>query len=1133
MAYQRFSRAGRQMQQSGFLSGHSPFGYILAVCLIGAALGLVHLISPPPALAQGAVTSAVLAGDVFDESGAVIPAARVFVRNPATGLAREAVSNQAGYFTVSQLPAGVYEVSVEAQGFKKAILSDIRLSIGSTETLRITLQVGDVMQTVEVGAGTVPIVETTVSEVSNVIAPNQVRELPLNQRSFTALVTQQPGMVQMTNATTGSVLGAATNSGSYISAGGLMGTSVAYLVDGVNFSNGNFTAPGTASAGDMPGVEAIEEFKVLTHSFSSTFGGASAVVSFATKSGSNDLHGSVYEFLRNNKLDARSFFDQEKPPFRRNQFGASIGGPIRKDKTFFFGNYEGLRQSLTTTEVSFVPSDCARNGGVGGTCAFPVIGPGGVPVAISPGVHAILDLYPVANGPDLGAGIAQFSFQNKQPTRQDFAVVHINHTLTSKDQLSGRYQITDADALGAFHFPNFEFSREDRNQNFLLKWTRTISPNLVNTASLSFLRSNISSRTEALELRPDQYTGNPARETVGVITVGAGTAGTTSGTLTLMGNDDASPFSLARNNFIFNDDLFYTHGAHSLKFGGMVNRFQWNWDSATIPGGSYTFYTVNDLLAANPGVMLIHRDGALSNYQIRTTLFAWYVEDAWRALPNLTFTIGLRHEFQVPILKDENGRLGNWKSPQDTAITVGKPYNNYSLTQFQPRLGIAYDPFNNGKTVIRAGFGIFNEFMGFEGPGQGQLQWNAPQPVLNTFFGEPIAPGFLPQIEFPACTACTAPTPFVGLVTGLLEPVNSPTSVQWHLEVARELPGRMSLTATYAGSHSYHIPRKIEANHNLSCGNQDGQPIFPPACAPIGTGAPGVSAIGFSLYSKLFDANANSHSGTVQLARRFAGGLTFQAGYSFTKALSESDSFNSGNIIQGVSNASQYPANRRLDRSESLFSIRHRWTGNVVYQLPIGRGRKFLTDAGGVAQAVLGGWKLSALSEYRSGFPFTVFAGFGVTGVGDGIDFPDRPNRISSSTQLGRVDRWFDPRAYALQDPGFLGNAPRTSVRGPDFATLDFGLSKKFDLTETVGLEFRAEFFNIINHPNFGLPFNQIYVGGVPAFTTPPTQAQLDALPCNLTAAQAQANSCNPQAGVISKTVGVPRQMQFALKLTF
>jgi hypothetical protein len=886
----------------------------------------------------------------------------------------------------------------------------------------------------------------------------------------------------------------------------------------------------------------------MTHTYSAAYGGASAaVVSFATRSGTNEIHGNVYEYLRNNIFDARAFFDREKPPFKRNQFGATLGGPIVRDKAFYFVNYEGLRQRLSTTDVAFVPNECARNSGVGGsgvgcTGGIPltvigcqVLNPNRTcaahgPVAISPGVQAILSLYPLPNfgnlNNDPNSGIGEYRFVNYQPTNQDFGLAHVTWAPTSKDNLSARYSITDANSRQAFHVPTFQFTRSDRNQNVLLKWNRLWSQSWVTTVSFSFTRSNVQARTnETVQLQPSQYTGNPARKTIGVISVGAGSAGTTSGTLTLFGNDDASPLHVAKNVFPLNVDAIYTVGRHSIKFGGSISWYQWNWSSATITGGSYTFNTLNDFLAGNPGVALIHRDGPESSYMLRTTLFGWYIEDSWRVSQKVTIVAGIRHDFQNPILKDKLGRLGNWRYQTDSAVTVGEPFNNYSLKQFQPRIGIAYDPWGRGKTVIRAGFGLFNDFIDYAGNGQGQLQWNAPQPVLNTFFGDPLAPGFLPVTEFPTCTACTTPGPYFGLVTGVLNPVYSPTSVQWSLQVQQQLPWNFILTGTYAGSHSYHIPRKIEGNHNLPCSVVNGEPIFPTSPPGCGTAAPAVSAVAFSLYSKLYDAHANYNALMWKVTRQTSD-FTFAASYSFAKGLSESDSVNSGNVVTGISQASQYPANRRLDRSESLFSIRHRFTANFIYDLPFGKGKKFATDATGVKQGFIGGWQLSTLMTFQSGMPFSVLAGVPITGVGDNIDFPDRPNIVSTNTTTGDPNAYINLLAYALQAPGRLGNAPRTSARGPGFHVIDFGIGKSFTITEQIGLKFRADFFNLFNHPNFGLPFNQLYVAS-------PSASPQDGARCNLTPAQSASFSCNPQAGRISTTVGVPRQVQFSLKLSF
>jgi hypothetical protein len=689
--------------------------------------------------------------------------------------------------------------------------------------------------------------------------------------------------------------------------------------------------------------------------------------------------------------------------------------------------------------------------------------------------------------------------------------------------LQFRYQIVDASATQAFNLPNFQFNRFDRSQNYLVKWTRTITPNLVNTASVSLLRQVIKSSTNpTITLAPNQFTGNPSRQTIGVITVGNGSAGTSGGSLSLLGNDDASPFALAKNVLPFNDDLLWVHGKHTLSFGGMVERIQWNWSSATIPGGSYTFSDLTGLLEATPIVLLIHHDGPPSHFNVRTTPIAWYVNDSWRATSRLTLNLGIRHDFQVPVLSDAHNALGNWQSPFDTSVHVGTPYNNYSLTQFQPRVGVAYDPFGDGKTVFRAGYGIFNDFVDFAGLAQGILQWNNPQPVLNTFFG--------PTNVFPTCATCTAISPFPGLITGVLEPMRSPTTQQWNLGIERELPGRMNLEVTYTGSQSWHLPRKLEANYNQPCGgdahpllDSNGFPVFPvitsfnpltavncgtptslnpnvPLANPL-TGAPGFAAaqVGFSLYSRRYDTNALYNGLTVKVSRS-VGALAFQGSYTWAKNISESDAVNSNNIITGVVQAALYPANIHIDRSESAFSRRHRFTENVTYELPFGKGRKYMSNAGGIADAVLGGWSISSLGSAQTGQPFSVLLGSDQSGIGDVIDFPDRPNLSRPNPVLGGVNEYFDKTAFSTPALGHIGTAPRTSVIGPKFVQFDASVQKVFRTTENTNLQFRADCFNLANHANFGLP---------------------------------NSNLSSPQVGVISSTVGVPREIQFSLKFSF
>lgn len=1100
-----------------------------------ASLALFGLLCPGRASGQGAVNTGVLAGEIHDPTGAALPGARVFVTNQDTGWSRETTTDHSGYFLAAQLPTGIYEIRAQFPNFRPAVLRDRRLDVGSVERLRIVLELETAVERAEVRADALA-VETSKTEVSQVIPETSLRSLPLNQRSFTALVTQQPGMVQIANATAPNPTSIVFWQGSQISSNGQWGSSVAYLMDGVSINNSGYSAPGTAAGGDIPGVEAIQEFRVLTHDYSAAYGGAAgAVVSFATRGGTNRLHGSLYEYLRNNSLDARGPFDlldtngdgrADLPPFRRNQFGATAGGPIRRDRTFFFANYEGLRQRLTTTDIATVPTLAARNGGLGGTSGFPVVGPilqpDGTyrrgPVAIPAAVKPILDLYPLPNGRDFGNGVGQLFFNNPQPIRQDFGLIKIDHHLSDKDLLSARYSMIDADASGYFNLPTYRYPKANRIQNLMLSWNRTLTPSLVNTFTAGFARSVLYAALKlSAPLQPDQYTGNPARRALGVITVGATTVLGASGALSSLGNN-TNWLNVPKNSFPASDDLIYARGNHLLKAGGLANRRQENWTRVSIAGGNYIFSSLNDLLAGNPATVQMTQDGANTGYGLRTTQLAWYLEDAWRARSNLTVNLGLRHEFQVPIMAEVNGKLGNVRSPLDAGPTPGTPFNNYSLRQFEPRLGLAYDPFSSQRLVFRAGLGLFHNFMTYDSFFS-ELFANAPRPQVRFLYGEPLAPdkNIYAPLQFPTCTGCTAPVTSYTFLTGVFNPVHSPTSLQWHAEIEREIARGLTATATYAGSNSYHIPRQVDGNYNLPCRFDQGQPVFDGTC---GTAAPQLGR-GVTLLGRLFDANASYHALTAALTGRRAA-LSWSAGYTFAKAISESDTTNSGVIVSGVPSSSQYPADLKLDRSESTFSIRHRVTGNVIYELPFARGRK-----------LLGGWSIAGLSEFRSGVPFSVMAGFGITGVGDTVNNPDRTNILRSNPVVGRVDEWFDPKAYALQNQGYLGNAPRTSVRGPGFDKLDLSLLKNFRLSEASTLEFRAELFNILNHPNYGLPANQLYAGGVPQFDHTPTAAELAALPCRLTAAQAQTTSCNPQAGVISTTVGTPRQIQLGVKWSF
>ncbi len=1104
------------------------------------------------AWAQGNVTTGTITGDVTDTSSAVIAGAKVALRNQGTGMQRGAVTDANGHFVVAQLPAGRYDVSVTAAGFKEEVVRGLQVNVDATAGVKFKLDIGTVSEKVDVNAETAQVgIELSKTEISDVIQEAQVRELPLNQRSFTALVTQQPGMVFMTNSANVSqqspVTVALGAQGSMISANGMISQSMAYLVDGVNINTSGFGAPGTAAGGDIPGVEGIQEFKVLNQNYSAVYGGsAGAVVSFATRSGGNQFHGSAYEFFRNDVMDAREFFNNQggKNPYRRNQFGATFGGPIKKDKTFFFINYEALRSRLTTTNIGTVPDLAARNGGLGGTSGFKVYDPWGNEVALSPGVKALLSMYPQPNGIDFGNGVAQVNYPNYQPVNQQYGLVRFDQALSSKDTLMARYSVTDANGFSAYNLPTWQFNKQSRIQGLALKWTRTISNNLVSTLSASVQRSfTLATTGPRVPVPPEALMGNPNRHGIGVVTIGV-SGGGVNGAVSNLGNDTLSPVEIARNNLPLSEDLIYSRGTHTLKFGGQFMPMQWNTTYGIEDNGLWDFNNLNDMLAGYPSVLFVRKDGAISHGKYRTKQFAWYVEDSWRVKPSFTVTLGLRHEFRAPFLDEAHTppRLGNVVSRDGTYKTGSDALNNPTLKQFAPRIGLAYDPFNNGKTVIRAGFGMFYDQIQWEGISN-QLMYNVPNPGLVEVAGTTAAPigsrgtpasPAIPPIPFPLCPAlpnggstCTSGS-YVGFLGSILLPIRPPTSLQWNLQVERELAGGFKVSATYAGAHSYNISRQIEGNSSKPCSyDSNGNPYYGPTPGACGTLAPAITPIAFSLYTMAFDAGANYNAGTLAVSRRFGSGITFNTSYTFAKAMSDVDTYNSGLSALGNAAHSADPLNPRADRSESMFSIRHRFTMNGIFELPFGKGKMLGRDASGIKQVLLGGWALNPLMNIQSGIPFSVLTGTGITpsNVNDFLNSPDRPDMLQPNAVLGGITRYFDPKAYALQEPGHLGNSPRNSVRGPGFADIDLSLTKQFKTSEKTNLEFRAEAFNLINHPNFDLPVNTLYVVASPQET--------DKTSCNLTPAQAVLYSCNRQAGLITRTVGTPRQLQLALKFTF
>jgi hypothetical protein len=1059
-----------------------------ATSILLRALALILLLSSM----LGAQVSASITGIVRDATGASVSGVKVSATNQETGMVRSTTTNKRGQYVLFSLPVGRYDVRMEKAGFKAEIRKDISLAVGEQFVLNQTLQVGEIHDRITV-TGETSLVSATTERTSGIVGERQIKSLPLNGRSYDELLTLNPGIVNYTSEKTGGVGVSNSAVANMFAVSGRRPQENLFLLDGIEYTGAaeiNLQPGGTS--GQLLGVDAIREFNVLTDTYGAEYGKRpGAQVILVTQSGTNSFHGAAYEFLRNDVLDARNFFDQGPiPPFERNQFGAALGGPLQRNKTFLFGNYEGFRQRLGLSDVTLVPDNLARQG------LLP--GPSGTleNIGIAPGVEPLLSLWPMQNGPELGGGIAEAFSHPVQHIREDFGTTRLDRTFSQRDSIAGVYLVDDSADVTPTPDPISVDLESLREQVVSLAETHIFSSTLLNVARFGFSRASYFYTGGTTVSVPGFLSGAP----VGAVVIGGSATPNSPSQITLAGSNIGSHLFVTRNLFTYQDTLSAIEGIHQLSGGVWFQRIQANDELALGQYGQAVFSSLADFLRGN--VATFSAVPLPTPLGWRSLEGAAFVEDSMRLRPNLALTWGLRTEFTNG-WNEVTGRASNYvfdsRGVIETEPHIGHSALIVNNARFlpEPRVGLAWDPFGHAKTVIHAGFGIYADLQ--DGLSY-RLDQNAPFNTTVTLKNVPIS-------LFPFSPATI---PAGGLIQpgGVQPNLFTPMVEAYTLKVDRELTPNTVLSVGYAGSHAYHEIVSVDANEPIPtiC------PAVPcPAGLAAGTlyypkGAPLANPQLANTWTWFSEGDSSYNALEVDVRHRFSHGLDFRGDYTWSKSLDNGDTLN-GSAAANAPGLVMYPGNLSLDWGLSTFDVRNAAVLNGSYELPLGPGRRLLARSGGWFGKLVSGWSLNGIATLVSGFPFTPQLGFNPSNNGDTRN-PVRPSwnpAFHGPVILGRPDRYFDPDAFVVPLNGTYGNVGRDTLIGPGLKNIDLSLLKDTFLNERLRLEFRAECFNILNTPNFNTP--------------------------NLIVFTSDSGIPSSAAGRITSTSTTSRQIQFGLKL--
>ncbi len=1031
-------------------------------------------------LAAGQSSTGSIAGAVEDESQSPVPGVLVTVTKVDTGVTRTVTTDSGGRYHSPELIPGPYEVQAQLEGFQTAVRKGVVLTVGSQVVVNLVLAVGKLTETTVVTAQA-PLVEVTNATMQGLVDEKTIRDLPLNGRSFDQLITLEAS-APMINARGRTTL---TGQGNVFSVGGARTQSNQYLMDGTELvgAGSATTQPGGALGKNM-GVEAIQEFTVLTGSYSAAYGKrAGGVINIATRSGTNQLHGSAFEFHRNDAFDARNFFDPgDAPPFTRNQFGGAMGGPLKHDRTFFFANYEALRETLGLSKIAIVPDDNARRGLLPDPAR-----PGTLRnVGVAPGVAAYMALIPPVNGRNFGDGTAESINSVTRLSHQDFGLVRVDHKLSDRDSVFGRYNLSQASLNDPADNPYFTSVNQSRDQMLTVEEKR-VYQKWLNSARFGFTRARIFTDSTALVDIDPSLVFLPGAKTIGPINYGSNTA---AAPLTQMGTDTSAERYFIVNQYDLQDQLFYYHGSHSVKVGAQLQRIQHDENFQNSVRGAFEFADFESFLRGRPTVFRAPAPsevGGTAAKDYRLKYFSTFVQDDWAVHPGLTLNLGLRYELMtVPVEADDN-RISNYRADivngtrvLETAPILGSPFFQDHHRSFAPRVGFAWDPSGHGATAVRGGFGVFydqveSEFRFFTAN-------NAP------FFSlMEVRNGTFPGGFAAGSGAARTPAP-----DGVDFNIQVPTRRQWNLGIERQLTSNTMFNIGYVGSSSYNLMRLSDANTAAPQILADGTKYY---AAGLKRKNP---ALGGSRFITT-DADASYQALQFEFNQRITHGLRSKVSVTYGKTMDDASAVISQHSTASPA-ATQDPDNPEGDRGLSAYDVRRNFVANFTYDVPVG-------DMAGAARALLGGWQVSGILTLQDGTPFTVLDGYSRSRdlARSAADRPNLKAGASANPVLGGPDQYFDPSGFELQPIGTYGNLGRNTMIGPGLQTIDCSVVRIVPLGHA-RLDMRLEMFNLLNRANFGLPDASL-------FTT--------------------SGLLRGAAGRINNTSTTSRQVQIGAKLTF